>query len=57
MDDAGNRIDLPARIYIDNALMLALNADHIKMVLAATIEAIFIVMGDKMLRSGNALLP
>jgi hypothetical protein len=46
MDDAGNRIDLPARIYVDNALMLALNADHMKMVLAATIKAIFIVMGD-----------
>ncbi len=45
MDDAGNWIDLPARIYVDDALMLALNADHMKMVLAATIEAIFIVMG------------
>jgi hypothetical protein len=45
MDDAGNWIDLPARIYIDDALMLALNADHMKMVLAATIEAIFIVIG------------
>ncbi len=45
MDDTGNWIDLPARIYVGNALMLALNADHIKMVLAATIEAIFIVMG------------
>jgi hypothetical protein len=46
MDDAGKRTDLPARIYVDGALMLALNADHIKMVLAATIEAIFIVMGE-----------
>jgi hypothetical protein len=45
MDDAENRIDLPARIYVDNALMLALDADHMKMVLAATIKAIFIVMG------------
>ncbi len=45
MDDAGNRIDLAACIYVNNALMLALNADHIKMVLEATIEAIFIVMG------------
>ncbi len=45
MDGAGNRIDLPARIYVDNALMLALDSDHMKMVLAATIEAIFIVMG------------
>jgi hypothetical protein len=46
MDDARNRIDLPARIYVDNALMLALNADHMNMVLAATIKAIFIVMGE-----------
>ncbi len=59
MDDAGNRIDLPARIYADDALMLALDADHMKMVLAATIEAIFIVMGVLawMLWSGNVLLP
>jgi hypothetical protein len=27
MDDAGNWIDLPAHIYVDNALMLALDAD------------------------------
>ncbi len=46
MDDAGNWIDHPACIYVDNALMLALNADHMKMVLAATIEAIFIVMDE-----------
>jgi hypothetical protein len=46
MDDAGNRIDLPARIYFDDALMLALDVDHMKMVLAAMIEAIFIVMGE-----------
>ena len=45
MDDAGNQMDLPARIYVDDALMLALNVDHMKMVLAATIKAIFIVMG------------
>ncbi len=46
MDDAGNRIDLPACINVDDALMLALDADHMKMVLAATIKAIFIVMGE-----------
>ena len=45
MDNAGNRIDLPARIYVVNALMLALDVDHMKMVLAAMIKAIFIVMG------------
>jgi hypothetical protein len=46
MDDAGIRRDLPACIYINGALMLALNTDHMKMVLAATIEAIFIVIGE-----------
>ena len=45
IDDDRNPIDLPACIYIDDALMLALNADHMEMVLAAMIEAIFIVMG------------
>jgi hypothetical protein len=45
MDDAGNWIDLPARIYVDDALMLALDVDHMKKVLEATIDAIFVVMG------------
>ena len=45
MDDAWNWMDLPAHTYVDNSLMLALDIDHIKMVLAATIEAIFVVMG------------
>jgi hypothetical protein len=46
IDDAGNRIDLPVLIYVDNALMLALDIEHIKRVLAARIEAIFVVMGE-----------
>ncbi len=46
MDDAGKWRDLPACIYVDDALMLALDADHMKIVLAATIKAIFIVMGE-----------
>jgi hypothetical protein len=46
MDYAGNRIDLPTCIYVEGALIVSLNADHMKMVLAATIEAIFIVMGE-----------
>jgi hypothetical protein len=45
IDDTGNRIDLPTRIYVDDALMLALDVDHMKMFLAATIKAIFVVMG------------
>ncbi len=46
IDDFGIRIDLPARIYVDNAIMLAVSIDHMKMVLAAMIEAIFVVMGE-----------
>ncbi len=46
IDDTGNRIDLPTRIYANNALMLALDVNHMKMVLAAMIEAIFVVMGE-----------
>jgi hypothetical protein len=46
MDDAGNQMDLPACICVDNTLMLALDVDHMKMVLAATIKAIFAVMGE-----------
>ncbi len=44
--DFGNRIDLPACIYVDDAKMLAVSIDHMKMVLAAMIEAIFVVMGE-----------
>jgi hypothetical protein len=46
MDDAGNWMDLPAPMYVDDALMLALGSDHMKMVLTATIKAIFVVMGE-----------
>jgi hypothetical protein len=46
MDDSGNRIYFPARIYVKDALILALNIDHMKMDLAAMIEAIFIIMGE-----------
>jgi hypothetical protein len=46
MDDAGNQIHLPACIHVDDALMLALDIDHMKMLIADTIEAIFVVMGE-----------
>jgi hypothetical protein len=46
MDKAGNPIDLPARTYVDDAIMLSLNAEHMKMVLGAMIESIFVVMGE-----------
>ncbi len=44
MDDAGNQIDLPARMCVDNAL-IPYNSDHMNLVLSATIKSIFVVMG------------
>ncbi len=41
----GNRMKLPARIYVDDALVLALSKCHMKQVLAALIKAIFVIMG------------
>ena len=46
MNESGIPIDLPARIYVDDAIMLSSNANHMKMVLAAMIESIFVVMGE-----------
>jgi hypothetical protein len=46
IDDTRNWIDLSVCIYVDNALVLALGNDHMKMVLAAMIEAIFVVMSE-----------
>ncbi len=41
----GNRAKLPARIYVDDALMLALSRCYMELVLAALIEAVFVIMG------------
>jgi hypothetical protein len=45
IDEARNWMDLPACIYVNDALFLALDVDHMKMVLAAMIKVIFVVMG------------
>ena len=49
LDDWGNRANLPARMYFNNALMLALSKlgskCHMELVLAALIGAIFVIMG------------
>ncbi len=44
-DAQGNRMKLPAIIYVDDALVLALSKCHMKQVLAALIKAIFVIMG------------
>ncbi len=41
----GNRAKLPARIYVNDALMLALSRRHIELVLAALIKVTFVIMG------------
>jgi hypothetical protein len=41
----GNRAKRPARIYIHDALMLALSRGHMEQVIAALIEAIFAIIG------------
>mgnify|MGYP006176991491 CR=1 FL=1 len=46
MDDFGNPTDLPARIYVDDAIMLSSNTGHLKMVLAAMFKSVFVVMGE-----------
>jgi hypothetical protein len=45
LDDQGNKVPLPARIYVDNALMLATSKKNMKQVLAALIKTFFAVMG------------
>jgi hypothetical protein len=45
LDDQGNKVPLPARIYVDNTLALATSKENMEQVLADLIEAIFAVMG------------
>jgi hypothetical protein len=45
LDDSGNPIPLPARIYVDDALVSATSKAQMELVLAALIKVIFVVMG------------
>jgi len=45
-DEAGNFVQPRARVYVDDALMAAFSVWAMKLQLAATIEAIFTVMGE-----------
>jgi hypothetical protein len=45
LDNQGNRVPLPARIYVNDALRLAISKENMEQDLAALIEAIFVVMG------------
>jgi hypothetical protein len=44
-NNQGMKVPLPARIYIDNDLILATSKESMDQVLASLIEAIFVVMG------------
>jgi hypothetical protein len=44
LDNQGNKVLLPARTYVDNALTLATSKENMEQVLAALIKAIFAIM-------------
>ena len=46
LDGSGNQIQYPARIWVDDTLIVAVGVFAMKMALAAVIEAIFTVMGE-----------
>jgi hypothetical protein len=46
LNNQSYKVPLPARIYVDNALMLTTSKVDMEQVLAALIEAIFVVMGS-----------
>jgi hypothetical protein len=50
LDAQGNRAKLPARTYVDEALMLALSKCHMMQVLTTLIEAIFVIIGKPDMR-------
>jgi hypothetical protein len=45
LDDQDNKVPLPARINVDDALTLATSKENMEQVLAALIKAIFVIMG------------
>ena len=46
LDSSGANINHPTRIWVDDALIAAVDLTAMKMALAAVIEAIFVVMGQ-----------
>jgi hypothetical protein len=45
LEDQGNKVPLPARIYVDDALTLATSKENMEQILVALIEAFFAIMG------------
>ena len=54
LDDQGNKVPLPARIYVDNALTLATSKENMEQVLAALIKAILELWAHLTLQFINA---
>ena len=46
IDDIGNQINHPSRIWVDDILIAAVGVENMKMTLAAVIEANFVVLGS-----------
>jgi hypothetical protein len=55
IDDQGNRVPLPARIYVDDALTLAISKENMEQVLVALIEAILLSWAYPTLQFFNAV--
>ena len=46
IDKHGTRVPLPASIYVDYALTVATDCEHMELTLAALIKAISVIMGN-----------
>ena len=45
IDDLGNQVNHPSRIWVDDILIAAVGVENMEMALATVIEAIFVVLG------------
>ena len=55
IDDLGNQINHPSRIWVDDILIAAVGVENMKMALAAVIEAIFVVLGSPEVEKDSVL--
>ena len=55
IDDLGNQINHPSRIWVDDILIAAVGVENMKTTLAAVIEAIFVVLGSPEVEKGSVL--
>ena len=55
IDDLGNQINHPSRIWVDDILIAAMGVENMKMALADVIEAIFVVLGSPEVEKDSVL--